>query len=706
MKLRFSILLFFVLSILQVQAKEVKKSQAEAIAKNAFAFHFNKNLSQIKVKESFTRAIKGNDFYHIFNMEGDGYVILSAEDTYEPVIAFSDKTFIDFNIIDELDIILSPHLRNIQLLRAQNITASKTIQAKWHQFTKGVNAQNKSLSLNVIVPPLTSTEWSQSDAYNNSCPVGTNSRGDANNFCGCVPIAMAQLMRYHEYPSRGAGSRNYTNEEGGEFLNINFCDSEYNYNNMPDSLKSNEVNSDVTNYIFEVGVSTETQYSTDYTGTYSEYVQEAFVYYWKYDRDIKSDETFNPPLGWHTDKVKADLDKGLPCMYTANVLNADGFPGAGHAWVADGYAYGPDVNGNGDNNLYVHYNLGWRFGQSTGWYLDNDYNWLLENDGGLDPANYFSGFYYSRWLFWNIKPGSPKNAADPSKEACQPPKPDFITLQVGSNYAYVLYNNERPFNPREVFFVEYAPEGSDDWQLAGDNVSPDGSRSYYISLSGLTPGVKYKVRISRECCFGDDRDYSYGTFTADDADSGVMEGLVTDEPEEEEEEEEEPQCGSEVLGTIFFDICDDQSFYLVRTDDGNVYDPYFPNNVGPADGARMKFTFKTNLTNISCVDENIPGFVSPIDICTYEFIESEEEDDLFDIYPWLADECVSGATITLHAYTPNPFWNYLVIDQGNGTYSFYLETGTFYGSGSGAGFLSYMGAYLDINAPLDSVTCP
>lgn len=707
MNLKLSFLFVFVLGLVQLQAKEVKKNTAQVVAKNAFAYHFNKSADQVRISESVTRSFQNKGFYHVFNFEGNGYMILSAEDNYEPVIAFSDKSFIDLDLLDELDVVLAPHLRNIQLFRERNLSASKSVQQKWIAFrTEGAN--NKSAAtLDVVVAPLTTTMWSQSDAYNESCPVGTNSRGDANNFCGCIPIAVAQLMRYWEYPSRGAGNRNYISPEGGEFINLNFCDSDNNFNNMPDSLKSDEINRDVTDFIFEVGASMETQYSTDYTGTYSEYVQEAMVYYWKYDRAMKSDEVFNPPVGWHADDVISELNLGRPCMYTANKIDEEGKTQAGHAWVADGYAYGPNVNGAGNSSLYVHYNLGWRFGNSTGYYLDNDFNWLLENNGGLDPINFFSGFYFSRWLFWNIKPGSDKNAADPSQEKCQPPKPDFVDLQVGDSYAYILYNNERPFTPREVFFLEIAPEGSDDWQWVGDNINPDGSNSYYIFANSLTKGVTYNIRISRECCLGDERDYSYGSFTAGEPNSGVMEGLVSED--DFEGEEEEPQCGSEVEGTIFFETCDDQSFFLVRTDDGSVYDPYFQGTVSPADGARMKFTFKTNTTNISCVDEDIPNFVSPIDICTFEFIEGPEEDDLFDLYPWLADACIPGATITLHTYTPNPFWNFLLVNHndGNGTYSMYLQNGTFYGTGTeSGGVFEYFGDYIDVNAPLDSVTCP
>jgi len=178
----------------------------------------------------------------------------------------------------------------------------------------------------------------------------------------------------------------------------------------------------------------------------------------------------------------------------------------------------------------------------------------------------------------------------------------------------------------------------------------------------------------------------------------------------EEGEEGNQDCQVEYFGNIFFDVCDNQSYYLVRTDDNKVYDPYFeilPEG-GPVDGARMKFTFKPN-NILSCADEGIPGFVSAIDVCTYEFLETPpSDDDLFDDFPWLEEACVSGATISLHNYIADDYWKYLLVNHNDnlGTYTLYLQTGSFYAHGSSENnILETLAYYIDVNEIVDSVTC-
>lgn len=44
------------------------------------------------------------------------------------------------------------------------------------------------------IGPLTTTKWDQENGYNALCPNGIRA--------GCVPVAMAQIMKFHEYPTR------------------------------------------------------------------------------------------------------------------------------------------------------------------------------------------------------------------------------------------------------------------------------------------------------------------------------------------------------------------------------------------------------------------------------------------------------------------------------------------------------------------------
>ena len=54
------------------------------------------------------------------------------------------------------------------------------------------------------VKPLLTTRWEQGSPYNNNCPVAPSS----SNHCltGCVATAMAQVMRFYQYPDKGKGN--------------------------------------------------------------------------------------------------------------------------------------------------------------------------------------------------------------------------------------------------------------------------------------------------------------------------------------------------------------------------------------------------------------------------------------------------------------------------------------------------------------------
>ena len=54
------------------------------------------------------------------------------------------------------------------------------------------------------VTPLITTEWGQTSPYNDMCPeYATGKRCKTS----CVATAMAQIMRYHKYPTNGVGSK-------------------------------------------------------------------------------------------------------------------------------------------------------------------------------------------------------------------------------------------------------------------------------------------------------------------------------------------------------------------------------------------------------------------------------------------------------------------------------------------------------------------
>ena len=133
-----------------------------------------------------------NDFY-AFNIKGGGFVIIAGEDRAAQVLGYSDKGRLDFNnlplpLIDLLD----GYKREIEFL--QTYEGNDLIPAP------------ASFKASGTVGPLIKTTWGQEDPYDWQCPVYQG------EYCvvGCVATAMAQVLKYWEYPTSCSSLRSFS----------------------------------------------------------------------------------------------------------------------------------------------------------------------------------------------------------------------------------------------------------------------------------------------------------------------------------------------------------------------------------------------------------------------------------------------------------------------------------------------------------------
>ncbi len=228
---------------------------------------------------------------------------------------------------------------------------------------------------NVQAGPLINTRWNQRAPYWNWCPYLNYYRC----YVGCVATAMAQIMRYYKWPSRGEGSHSYYWENGGLDLTAYFDDA-YDWNYMPDETWEyntyNEMNA-VAELCYEAGVSIEMSYGTDGSTANTAKVAEALKKYFKYSNNIKvvSRNSYDNVDQWFN-VFRNQRDMGRPVQFS--IRRDEG----GHSVVVDGYLISGDIN-------YVHINMGW--GGS------NDAYYSL--DGILDYS-----YTYSQRAVINIEP--------------------------------------------------------------------------------------------------------------------------------------------------------------------------------------------------------------------------------------------------------------------------------------------------------------
>lgn len=204
-------------------------------------------------------------------------------------------------------------------------------------------------SLFPAVGPLVQTTWDQKCYYNTSCPA------DANGPCGhtvtgCVATAMAQIMKYWNYPATGTGSNTYTHPTYGT-LTANFGSTVYRWHEMPTHLTGE--NGAVATLMYHCGVAVNMYYSAWSSAAILS--PHALVTYFGYSPDARYEfrEEYTD-TEWSA-LMKSELNSLRPVLYRGS-----GEQG-GHAFIVDGFE--------GDD--YFHINWGWGGGYDGYFYLGN-----------------------------------------------------------------------------------------------------------------------------------------------------------------------------------------------------------------------------------------------------------------------------------------------------------------------------------------------
>lgn len=380
-------------------SKEVSLEDAMRVAKN---FYYNnskttKNLDYENLNLSLN-YIKSEEstFYYVFNIDGfDGFVITSAQDFTRPILGFSDQNNIDFsNLSPELQFMLDGYIHQIQYGIDNNARANQKNSSAWQ------NLQMPNMNRTSVVSslgPLILTTWNQSPYYNDMCP--TNSAGE-HAVVGCVAVAMAQVMKYYNFPAQGSGSRTYTDNSGSvqDAAFINYAQQTYAWNNMPVSLSG--ANDDVAKLMYHCGHTVSMDWEVEGSGTQSSYIITALKNYFGYaDGAVEYSRqnwngTYNYTDAVWEQMIRDELDALRPIVYS-------GFSSAGgHAWECDGY------KSDGDGGYLYHMNFGWG-GYGNGYFaLDN----LVS---GTTPGGETDYFDYGHQIILGIQPGSnyPENCS-------------------------------------------------------------------------------------------------------------------------------------------------------------------------------------------------------------------------------------------------------------------------------------------------------
>lgn len=332
---------FFAMMICSIamMANPVEPQQAQTVARHFMMRQMPAVTRSTECTLAYTKSNDRSDaLFYVYNV-GGGFVIVSADDAVKPVLGYSTNgSFDPQNIPVNCASWLQGYADEIAYVKEHNLSAPDKIQQKWTELVEG-REPVRSGNTRAVAPLLTTT-WDQSPWYNSLCP----GEDDDQAVTGCVATAMAQIIKYYEYPTHGLGTHGYDSYYGDLF--VDYENTTYRYDLMPNELDwdtpDEQVNA-VATLIRDCGVAVNMAYSSYESSAYDLAARAAFVTQFGYEAHIANKDEDSV---WIV-MLKEELDQARPIFYSGQgrFWGSNG----GHAFLCDGY----------DANDFFHFNFGW-----------------------------------------------------------------------------------------------------------------------------------------------------------------------------------------------------------------------------------------------------------------------------------------------------------------------------------------------------------
>ena len=319
-------------------------------------------------------------FYRVYDVDGQGFVVVAGDDAVKPILAYSTELpFPSATMPVHVAKWFEGYRSEIRDAVINGAQAVPEVAQSWQELVAGTPTSRAGER---AVNPLMTTLWDQQPHVNALCPGGS--------VTGCVATAMAQVMKYHNHPAQGSGFHSYNEAQYGT-LSANFGATTYDWGAMPNVVSS--PNTAVATLMFHCGVGVDMDYSPQVSGAWmieshspgtnhnSEY---ALKNYFGYDASMQGVPRANYSEAQWISMLKADLDASRPVLYA-------GFgTGGGHCFVTDGY----------DNNDFFHFNWGWG-GQANGYFEVG-----ALNPGSTGTGGGSGGYNSGQEAIFGITPGT------------------------------------------------------------------------------------------------------------------------------------------------------------------------------------------------------------------------------------------------------------------------------------------------------------
>ncbi|SHH08943.1 Uncharacterised Sugar-binding Domain [Anaerosphaera aminiphila DSM 21120] len=310
------------------------------------------DLEQVYPEEVSQRSLFSSDDapeLFIFNNADSGFVIVSGDKRATDILGYSDEGSFNYDKAPEyVKDWIGEYENQIQYIRNNPKEFKCVIDEKvLLRDEHGATSQT-------VAPFLNDIKWDQLDPYNLLAPEYEAGKKSAT---GCVATAMAQVMKYYNYPTKGVKDTSYDwrNPYTGVVTNLSsdISNHTYDWDNMPKSyigVTDEAQRQNVAQLMYDAGVAAKMEYGES-SGTASLYAGQAFVENFGYDEGLKDLYRSSYSKEDWQNIVREELIEKRPVFYGGSGKSG------GHQFILDGYD---------DNNLY-HVNWGWG-GMANGYY--------------------------------------------------------------------------------------------------------------------------------------------------------------------------------------------------------------------------------------------------------------------------------------------------------------------------------------------------
>lgn len=377
-------------------------------------------------------AQQGETYYYVFNNANDGgFVIIGGDESAEEVLGYCDKGSFDLEQLpDNFRWWLSTYEQSIHRAISAQKATGEAKQAPKHAKAAQPN-----------IEPLLTTQWDQTYPFNRAIP--GNEDKPYRWYTGCVTTAVAQIMKYYEWPEHGWKLHQYEGYVSPYYMySVNFAEATYDWDNMLDSYEddfTDEQMNAVAQLMYHIGVASEMKFGRGFTSGYTNKAVRAMRRNFGYKQG--TEKTKNNYDGDWEELVYSELAAKRPVLYSGRTADD-----AGHTFVCDGYQDGK-----------FHINWGWS-GYCDGYFLltSTDSETALQPGGsGSGGAEEDDAYDQKQSVFIGLEPDYDYNggvtiASLSNQGMCFSGKDFELTLtldnrssdKVAASYALVFFDDE------------------------------------------------------------------------------------------------------------------------------------------------------------------------------------------------------------------------------------------------------------------------